>query len=174
MSDSYTWYFEEVFKNDVEFSQYISDYGIVLPSTITATNLYNLFLDRYMNCSINFDTIEVFKRRFKILLNDYLQEYASRIATINKIYALTDDELLVVNTYINNYANNPNYQLTDVYNELDYVSNQNNGINRGNKLGAYITYLKTLLPYGNQEFLDRFRKLFKQIYIRKVDIYGNI
>lgn len=174
MSDSYTFYFEEVFPDHQSFSDYLTDYGIVLPSTITSQNLYNLFLDRYLNCSIAFDNTSVFKHRFKILLNDYLQEYATRIATINKVYPLTDDELLVVNTYINNYANNPNYQLTDVYTELGYVSNQNNGINKGNKLGAYITYLKTLTPYGNQEFLDRFKKLFKQIYIRKVDFYENL
>lgn len=174
MTDSYTFYFEEIFPDHQSFSDYLTNYGIVLPLSITSQNLYDLFLDRYMNCSIAFDTIDVFKHRFKILLNDYLQEYATRIATLNKVYPLTDDELLVVNTYINNYANNPNYQLTDVYNELGYVSNQNNGINRGNKLGAYITYLKTLTPYGNQEFLDRFKKLFKQIYIRKVQIYEDL
>ena len=174
MSDSYTFYFEEVFPDHQSFSDYLTDFGITLPLSITSQKLYNLFLDRYLNCSIAFDNTNVFKHRFKILLNDYLQEYASRIAILNKTYPLTDDELLVVNTYINNYANNPNFQLTDVYTELGYVSNQNNGINRGNKLGAYITYLKNLTPYGNQEFLDRFKKLFKQIYIRKVDFYENI
>lgn len=174
MSDSYTFYFEEVFPDHQSFSDYLTDYGIVLPLTITSQNLYNLFLDKYMNCSIAFDNTNIFKHRFKILLNDYLQEYATRIATLNKVYPLTDDELLVVNTYINNFANNPNFKLDDVYTELGYVSNQNNGINKGNKLGAYITYLKTLTPYGNQEFLDRFKKLFKQIYIRKVDFYENI
>lgn len=174
MSDSYTWYFEEVFKDDTDFATFLSDYGVILPLTITAQNLYNLFLDRYLNCSINFDSIEVFKRRFVILLNDYLQQYASRIAILNKTYSLTDDELLVVNTYINNYANNPNFKITDVYAELGYIANQNNGINRSNKLTAYITYLKTITPYGNQEFLDRFKKLFKQIYIRKVQIYEDL
>lgn len=174
MSDSYTWYFEEVFKNDNEFNQFLTDYGVSLPLTITYTNLYNLFLNRYMNCSINFDTKEIFKRRFAILLNDYLFEYATRVASINKVYALTESELMVVNTYINNYASNPNYKLTDVYSELEYVGSQNNGMNRISKLGAYINYLKNLLPYGNQEFLDRFKKLFKMIYIRKVDIYENL
>ena len=168
-----TWYFEDVFKDDTEFSQYLSDYSITLPLTITASNLYNLFLDKYMNCTINFDTQEVFKRRFKILLDDYLKEYATRVAVINKLYGLTDDELLIVNTYISNYANNPNYELSDVYTELGYISNQNNGINRMNKLDGYIKYLKTLLPYGNQEFLDRFKKLFKYIYIREVYLYDN-
>ena len=174
MSDSYTWYFEEVFKDDTEFNQFLTDYSVSLPSTITYQKLYNLFLDKYLNCSINFDTKEVFKRRFALLLNDYLNEYALRIASINKIYLLTEDELLVVNTYINNYASNPNYKLTDVYKELEYVGSQNNGINRINKLEGYINYLRVLLPYGNQDFLDRFQKLFKQIYIRKVDIYENL
>lgn len=171
--NSQTWYFEDIFKDEASFTQYLSDYNISLPSTITASTLYNLFLDKYLNCSINYDTIEVFKRRFKILLDDYLKEYAMRIATINKLYALTDEELLVVNTYISNYANNPNYQLTDVYDELGYVSSQNNGINKYSKLESYIKYLKTLLPYGNREFLDRFKILFKYIYIREVSIYDN-
>ena len=171
--NSATWYFEDVFKDEASFTQYLSDYNITLPLTITASQLYNLFLDKYLNCSINFDTIEVFKRRFKIMLDDYLKEYALRIATINKLYTLSDDELLIVNTYISNYANNPNYELSDVYTELGYVSNQNNGINRLSKLDSYIKYLKTLLPYGNREFLDRFKSLFKYIYIREVNIYEN-
>ena len=171
--NSNTWYFEDVFKDDTEFSQYLSDYSITLPLTINATDLYELFLNRYMNCTINFDTQEVFKRRLKILLDDYLNEYATRVAMINKLYLLTDDELLVVNTYISNYANNPNYELSDVYTELGYISNQNNGINRMNKLDGYIKDLKALLPYGNQEFLDRFKKLFKYIYIREVNLYDN-
>ena len=170
---SQTWYFEDVFKDETDFTQYLTDYNIVLPLTITASDLYNLFLNKYLNCSINFDTIEVFKRRFKIMLDDYLKEYSLRVATINKVYTLTDDELLIVNTYISNYANNPNYELTDVYNELGYVSSQNNGINRLSKIDSYIKYLKTLLPYGNREFLDRFKSLFKYIYIREVNIYDN-
>lgn len=171
--NSDTWYFEDVFKDEASFTQYLSDYSISLPITITASQLYNLFLDKYLNCTINFDTIEVFKRRFKIMLDDYLKEYAMRVATINKMYTLSDDELLVVNTFISNYANNPNFELSDVYDELGYVSAQNNGINRFSKLDSYIKYLKALLPYGNREFLDRFKTLFKYIYIRGINIYEN-
>lgn len=173
MMESSTWYFEDVFPDDVSFSTFLTDYGVILPSTIQASNLYTLFLNKYLNCSINFDTKEVFKRRFSLLLNDYLKEYSVNIASKNAMYNLTEDELLIVNTYINNYANNPNYEVTDVFSELGYISNQNNGINRANKLTAYITYLKSLLPYGNEDFLDRFKKLFKTIYIRRINIYGN-
>lgn len=173
MMESSTWYFEDIFPDDVTFSTFLTDYGVVLPSTIQATALYNLFLNKYLNCSINFDTKEVFKRRFSLILNDYLKEYSVNVATKNAIYNLTEDELIVVNTYINNYANNPNYEVTDVYSELGYISNQNNGINKANKLTAYINYLKGLLPYGNEAFLDRFKKLFKTIYIRRINIYGN-
>ena len=171
--ESNTWYFEEIFPDDLSFNTFLSDYGVILPNTITYTKLYNLFLDKYLNCSVAYDTKEVFKRRLALLLNDYLNEYCVRVATLNKMYALTDDDLVVVSTYINNYANNPNYEISDVYNELGYVSNQNNGINRINKLTAYVSLLKQILPYGNQEFLDRFRKLFKTIYIRRISIYGN-
>ena len=65
MSDSYTFYFEEVFKDHTEFANFLTDYNVILPLSITSQNLYDLFLDRYLNCSINFDSIEVFKRRFK-------------------------------------------------------------------------------------------------------------
>ena len=34
MSDSYTWYFEEVFKDDTEFNTFLTDYGVTLPLTI--------------------------------------------------------------------------------------------------------------------------------------------
>ncbi len=171
--ESSTWYFEDIFPDELSFSTFLTDYGVVLPTTILANNLYKLFMDKYLNCSVNFDTKEVFKRRFSLLLNDYLKEYSVNIATKNAMYNLTDDELLIVNTYINNYANNPNYEIQDVYNELGYITNQNNGINRANKLTAYITFLKSLLPYGNEAFLDRFKKLFKTIYIRRINIYGN-
>lgn len=171
--ESSTWYFEDVFPDETSFTDFLTDYGVTLPTSITASSLYKLFMDKYLNCSIAFDTKEVFKRRFSLLLNDYLKEYSVNIATKSAMYNLTDDELLIVNTYINNYANNPNYEVTDVFNELGYVSNQNNGINRANKLTAYITFLKSLLPYGNEAFLDRFKKLFKYIYIRRISIYGN-
>lgn len=171
--ESSTWYFEDIFPDETSFTDFLTSYGVTLPTTITASSLYKLFMAKYLNCSIAFDTKEVFKRRFSLLLNDYLKEYSVNIATKSAMYNLTDDELLIVNTYINNYANNPNYEVTDVFNELGYVSNQNNGINRANKLTAYITFLKSLLPYGNEAFLDRFKKLFKYIYIRRISIYGN-
>ena len=173
MMESSTWYFEDIFPDDTSFNQFLTDYGVSLPLTITYTKLYNLFLNKFLNCSVNFDTEEVFKRRLALLLNDYLNEYATKVSIKNKVYALTDDELLIVNTYINNYANNPNYEVNDVFSELGYITNQNNGINRANKLTAYINFLKSILPYGNIDFLNRFNKLFKQIYIRRINIYDN-
>lgn len=171
--ESSTWYFEDVFPDETSFTDFLTDYGVTLPTSITASSLYKLFMDKYLNCSIAFDTKEVFKRRFSLLLNDYLTEFSVRVGVKTALYDLSEDDLLVVNTYINNYANNPNYEVTDVFSELGYVSNQNNGINRINKLTAYINFLKGLLPYGSQEFLERFKKLFKYIYIRRINIYGN-
>ena len=169
---SLTFYFEAIFKDENEFNQYLTDYNITLPTGITYTDLYKLFIDKYMNCSIAYDTTEVFKHRFRMVLNDNLNEYARRKAIIDKLYALTDDELIVMNEYIHNYANNPNVSVTDVFATLPYITQQENSKNKLSKLDAYANYLNYILPYGNKEFLQKFDKLFKQIFIREVNIYG--
>jgi len=169
---SLTFYFEDVFKDDTDFNQFLTDFNITLPTGITYTDLYNLFLDKYVNCSIAYDTKEVFKHRFKMILVDNLNEYVRRKAIIDKLYSLTDDELIVMNEYIRNYANNPNISVTDVFEELPYITQQENSQQRLSKLDAYASYLNFILPYGNKEFLNKFDKLFKQIFIREVEIYG--
>ena len=169
---SLTFYFETIFKDENDFNQYLTDYNITLPTGITYQDLYKLFIDKYMNCSIAYDTTEVFKHRFRMVLNDNLNEYARRKAIIDKLYALTDDELIVMNEYIHNYANNPNVSVTDVFATLPYITQQENSKNKLSKLDAYANYLNYILPYGNKEFLQKFDKLFKQIFIREVNIYG--
>lgn len=169
---SLTFYFEAIFKDENEFNQYLTDYNITLPTGITYQDLYKLFIDKYMNCSIAYDTTEVFKHRFRMVLIDNLNEYARRKAIIDKLYALTDDELIVMNEYIHNYANNPNVSVTDVFATLPYITQQENSKNKLSKLDAYANYLNYILPYGNKEFLQKFDKLFKQIFIREVNIYG--
>lgn len=172
MSSTQTFYFEDVFKDDTEFNQYLTDFGITLPSGITYSDLYNLFLDKFVNCSIAYDTKEVFKHRFKMILVDNIKEYVRRKSIIDALYNLTDDEITIINEYIHNYANNPNISVTDVFEKLPYITQQDNSKQSMSKLDAYANYLNYILPYGNMEFLRKFEKLFKQIFIREVEIYG--
>jgi len=172
MSNTQTFYFEDVFKDDTEFNQYLTDFGITLPTGITYSDLYNLFLDKFVNCSIAYDTKEVFKHRFKIILNDNLREYLRRKQIIDGLYNLTDDEMTIMNEYIHNYANNPNISVTDVFEKLPYITQQDNSKQTISKLDAYANYLNYILPYGDESFLKKFEKLFKQIFIREVELYG--
>lgn len=172
MSSSLTFYFEDVFKDDVEFTQYLSDFNITLPNGITSSDLYDLFLNKFVNCSIAYDTKEIFKHRFKMILVDNLNEYVRRKNIIDNLYNLTDDEIVVINEYIHNYANNPNVTVSDVFEKLPYITQQDNSKQSMSKLDAYANYLSYILPYGNMEFLNKFEKLFKTIFIREVEIYG--
>lgn len=169
---SQTFYFEDVFKDDTEFSTYLTDFNIVLPTGITASDLYDLFLNKFINCSIAYDTKEIFKHKFKMILVDNLKEYVRRKDIIDKLYNLTDSEVVVMNEYIHNYSNNPNISVTDVFEKLPYITQQENSKTNISKLDAYANYLNFILPYGNMEFLKKFDKLFKQIFIREVNIYG--
>ena len=169
---SLTFYFEDVFEDATSFNQFLTDYNITLPTGITYDDLYDLFLNKFVNCSIAYDTKEVFKHRFKMILVDNLKEYVRRKTIIDNLYALTDDELVVVNEYIHNYANNPNITVTDVFEKLPYITQQENSKQTLSKLDAYASYLQYILPYGDMEFLRKFEKLFKQIFIREVNIYG--
>lgn len=172
MSSTQTFYFEDVFKNDNEFNQYLTDFNITLPTGITYTDLYDLFLNKFVNCSIAYDTKEIFKHRFKMILVDNIKEYVRRKQIIDGLYNLTDDEMAIINKYIHNYANNPNITVSDVFEELPYITQQDNSKQVMSKLDAYANYLNYILPYGNMEFLRKFEKLFKTIFIREVEIYG--
>ena len=172
MSNSQTFYFEDVFKDANEFNSYLTDFSITLPTGITYNDLYDLFLNKFVNCSIAYDTKEIFKHRFKMILVDNLKEYVRRKSIIDALYYLTDDEIKIVNEYIHNYANNPNISVTDVFDKLPYITQQDNSQQRMSLLDAYTKYLDMILPYGNMEFLNKFEKLFKTIFIREVEIYG--
>lgn len=172
MSSTQTFYFEDVFKDDTEFNQYLTDFNITLPTGITYSDLYDLFLNKFVNCSIAYDTKEIFKHRFKMILVDNIKEYVRRKQIIDGLYNLTDDEIVIINKYIHNYANNPNITVSDVFEELPYITQQDNSKQIMSKLDAYANYLNYILPYGNMEFLRKFEKLFKTIFIREVEIYG--
>lgn len=172
MSSTQTFYFEDVFKDDTEFNQYLTDFNITLPTGITYSDLYDLFLNKFVNCSIAYDTKEIFKHRFKMILVDNIKEYVRRKQIIDGLYNLTDDEITIINKYIHNYANNPNITVSDVFEELPYITQQDNSKQIMSKLDAYANYLNYILPYGNMEFLRKFEKLFKTIFIREVEIYG--
>lgn len=172
MGNSQTFYFEDVFKDENDFNTYLTDFNITLPTGITYNDLYDLFLIKFMNCSIAYDTTLLFKHRFKMILVDNLNEYVRRKNIIDNLYNLTDDEIVVINEYIHNYANNPNITISDVFEKLPYITQQDNSKQSMSKLDAYANYLSYILPYGNMEFLNKFEKLFKQIFIREVEIYG--
>ena len=172
MSSSQTFYFEDVFNDASAFNDYLTEFSITLPTGITYTDLYDLFIDKFVNCSIAYDTKEIFKHRFRMILKDNLNEYVRRKSIIDALYNLTDDEIVVINEYIHNYANNPNITVTDVFEKLPYITQQDNSKQMMSKLDAYANYLNYILPYGNMEFLGKFEKLFKKIFIREVEIYG--
>ena len=107
-----------------------------------------------------------------ILIENYKKSTSKeKDKLIQKIYALTDDDLIELNRAISNYANNPNDEVSNPLEPLTYISSQSVNVGFSNKLQGYLMAIDSLPSEYDEEFLGAFKYLFMNIINNDTILY---
>ena len=157
-------------------NDFIIDYlGNGVPTTIptdvqngtdqgSVINLYFLLYARYGNDVIASSDLQRFKMNLFAIIWQYGPNWAKNLEIQSKLRKLTDDEITQGSVQIYNQADNPSTDpSTDTSEYLQYIKSQNTSINKKGKLEGYALLDSLLKRDVTQEFLNRFKPLFKTV-----------
>ena len=144
----------------------------LLPAAITDDNmaiLYYLLYAKYGNNPIiNFDENQ-FIAKVNGIIWEYGPSWQKRLVIQNEIRSLTADDLLTGAKAINNHAFNPSDEPVDK--ELPYINEQNTTQYKKSKMDAYGQLWTLIATDVTEEFLARFKPLFKQFVKPEAYLY---
>ena len=127
-------------------------------------NLYYLLYARYGNDVIASSDLQRFKMNLFAIIWQYGPNWAKNLEIQSKLRKLTDDEITQGSVQIYNQADNPSTDpSTDTSEYLQYIKTQNTSINKKGKLEGYALLDSLLKRDVTQEFLNRFKPLFKTV-----------
>ena len=175
---SYTFYFKEIFPDLDTFQTAMENQNLSVDLTVPENEnflayLYNLLYRKYANSSIAFDTPDEFTRQLAGRLDDYFQKFLRDTQLAQKVYKLTDDEIIQASEAISNMANNPDTAPTDPRQPLEFVSGQTFSLVKSNKLIAYMTALNSMPTLRQGEILKHFAPLFRALFTSEYFFFHN-
>ena len=86
--------------------------------------VYKILFRHYCNSNVQYLTPDEFKLDLANDLENVWAKFKKRKELVEKIYNLTDDEILKINNTLSNQANNPNDAPDDPTQPLNYISAQ--------------------------------------------------
>lgn len=165
--------FGDVWSNSNDF---LNDYkSIGIPKTIpewktdgpdqaSAVTLYFLLYSRYGNDVIASSDLQRFKMNLFAIIWQYGPNWVKNLEIQSKLRKLTETEITQGSVQIYNQADNPSTDpSTDTSEYLQYIKSQNTSINKKGKLEGYALLDSLLKRDVTQEFLNRFKPLFKTV-----------
>ena len=148
------------FKSDLADSPFAGCISTSNPDNVSI--VFYLLYARYGNNPIA--NLDEFQWKFKIfsIIYQYGPTWEKRLDLQSKIRALTDDELLTGSKAIHNHAFNPStVPSTSSLTELTYINDQQTSSYKKNKLDAYTQQWDMLETDVTEDFLNKFKKCFK-------------
>lgn len=171
-----TFYLKDLFKDFEEFKAYCNEIPIKYADLSSFEQgifeeCYNLLMRRYGHANVRYSTPESFYNAFAIPFDDEFKRYCKRMYIIGEAYKLTLEDYAELNRAIQNYANNPNDEVSSPLSPLSYISSQTLQANLSNKLQAYLVAIDTLPTHYDEEFLSHFKYLFINIIPNETILY---
>ena len=137
----------------------------------SASTLYYLLYASYGNSTIRNSDINQFKYGVFSTIYKYGPTWEKRIDIQDKLRNLNEAELLAGGKAIYNTALNPSTEPgTDTTEELDYINQQNVTKNVRSKLNAYNELMVLLKTDVTGDFIEKFKKLFKQVATKEMPL----
>ena len=160
------------FKYDYEqagiYTEPVTSNGIVVKagtklSDASITILFSLLYSKYGNNPIANRDVNQFKFKVFGIMFQYGPSWEKKLEIQEKLRALSDDEIAKGSKAIYNTAVNPSTQpSTQSLEELTYINSQNTTNYKKSKMDAYTQLWDLLVTDVTNDFLNKFRPLFKQ------------
>ena len=152
-----------------DVASFMADYnGQKFPKIVKDSNvriIYYSLMARYGNNPIANLDVEQFKTKLQAVLWQYGPSWEKRLEIQEKLRNLSDIDILEGAQAIYNHASNPGEleaETTVDLPELKYIDNQNTTNYKKSKMDAYTQLWDLLVSDVTNEFLNKFRPLFKQ------------
>lgn len=157
--------FCDAFPSTQDFIDYYNNCGI--EKTISETslrNLYALLMARYSE-NHYYGTQDLFKLSTMSVIFQYGPAWEARLEIQKKIRDLSEAEIQSGDVNIQNQAANPSTENTgsNVFDPLSYINNQNASTITRSKLAAYSLKYNQIVSDVTEEFLVKFKPLFRKI-----------
>ena len=148
------------FKSDLADSPFAGCISTSNPDSVSI--VFYLLYARYGNNPIANQDINQWKFKIFSVIFQYGPTWEKRLELQSKIRSLTDDELLTGSKAIHNHAFNPStVPSTSSLTELTYINDQQTSSFKKNKLDAYTQQWDMLETDVTEDFLNKFKKCFK-------------
>ena len=148
------------FKSDLAASPFAGCISTSNPDNVSV--VFYLLYARYGNNPIANQDINQWKFKIFSVIFQYGPTWQKRLELQAKIRSLTDDELLTGSKAIHNHAFNPSTTpSTSSLTELTYINDQQTSSFKKNKLDAYTQQWDMLETDVTEDFLNKFKKCFK-------------
>lgn len=173
MSNAITFYFKEAMPNFSAFKVFLSEipYSYNLADELIVQKAYNLLYRRYALDNIRYASLEAFYFEFANVVENQLDRFIKRIKLITEAYKITSEDILQLGKQVQNFATNPNDEISDPLSPLSYITNQTFMATIGNKLEAYLRAIDNLPSEYDEEFLSEFKYLFMEIIPQTIPYY---
>ena len=177
-TNAFTYTFEDVFSNYNEWQEYFTLAGIIdyeKPEDAKFDEYcYKILSRHFTHQNIRYMEIEAFLLELTNVYESKFYQFKRQKEMLDKMYSLTDNDLLELEQYLNNVANNPNDDIQDPKKVLNFVSAQTYSQKLGNKLEQYLKALNEIPALNIYKFINEstygamsFKDLFMNVQPRK-------
>lgn len=175
MSTSLTWYFEDVIPDYETWVDIMNEDGTIVDYTKPTEAsfdkfCYNLLSRHFSHANIRYDEQSAFLLEFVNIYSTKFKHFLKQKEFIDNIYNLTMDEIIILEESLSNLANNPNDEVTNPLEALNYISAQTYNQRKDGKLNKYVEALEKLPTLNTYSFINEkikngmsFNDLFMQI-----------
>lgn len=130
----------------------------------TIQTLYMLLCARYKNSSLKNTDESQFKLKLFSIIFQYGPTWEKRLKIQGDLRKLTENELILGTTQINNHSYNPSTEpSTSTLDELTTTNEQTSTKYKKSKMDAYANLMALLEKDVTEEFLNKFKQLFLTI-----------
>ena len=159
--------------NFVDIFNSITDYQITTSMYPIVFSMLQYLYSKYYKYSIRFNCVDSFINELFIRFKKVLKEYTKKLQILDSTIALTDDELMLIETHYIAMANNN--AITTVTQPLDgfdgYVDQQKGSKVKSNKLDKYMLQYTAIKEDILSYIIQDCYSLFMQVNVRKIYYY---
>lgn len=162
--------FLDVFPSDYSFFENWSLSGLTSLAGIsvdTVNVIYTLLVARYGNSHITGNDEDLWKKRVAATIFQFAPTWEKRLEIQKKLRELNDTELLTGSKVVYDKSYNPSTVIeggpNNEFGEIDTVNEQTKSKNVRSKMEAYAMLTDLLDRDITEEFIGRFRTLFRRV-----------
>lgn len=178
MSTALTFFFKEIFPDVESWLEFFKEYDIASLESDQdqsfARHMFKIIYRRFHNSNVQYDTQDAFKCDLANIIEDCFAKYKKQVEIAQKLYDMSENDILELSSTLANSGNNPNTQPNDPKKPLDYFGAQVFSFVKSGKLVGYLTALQSIPTKMIGAVLTDCAGLFKRIIPNQIYLFEGV